>query len=95
MDEKVFKNKITINNDFSNSGIDISHINATFSYNANGTVLHQDGEHPKCITTTEWAQDLPIIIWSYRINQPCMTNTSLIATFNYDLFVHDDGTFEM
>ena len=93
MNETFLKNNITINTDFSNSGIAISHINATFSYNAN-----QDGENPKCITTTEWAQDLPISIYgngNYRISQPCMTNTSLIATFNYYLFVHDDGTFEM
>ena len=74
VDEEFLKNNVTITTEYSNDGIDISYISASFKYN---------GTHLNCIAQEDWAQNLPIVLdyddgYDYHL---CVTNTSLMATF--------------
>ena len=69
----------------------MSSISAKFEFN--GTQLN-------CICSEKWAQDLPIHAtidngFSSRIEQVCVTNLGLVATFNYKLDIHENGSYTM
>ena len=74
IDEEYLKNEVTISAEYSNDGIDVKYISASFKHN---------GSHFDCIAQEDWAQNLPIVSDYYGGTdaQLCITNTSLMATF--------------
>ena len=73
VDEEFLKNNVTITTEYSNDGIDIRYISASFKYN---------GTHLNCIAQEDWAQNLPVVLdFNGYDYYPCITNTSLMATF--------------
>ena len=83
----MLRNNVSITTGYSQDGIDVTKINATFKFN--GTYLN-------CDSTEKWAQHLPIVTQSDGIiRQPCLTNIGLLATFVYNFKVEEDGSFFM
>ena len=80
VDEEYLKNNVTFTTEYSNDGIDVNYISASFKYN---------GTHLNCLAQEDWAQNLPIVSnYVDGINhQLCITNTSLMATF---YIIHSD-----
>ena len=79
VDEQHLKNNVTITSEYSNDGLDVRYISASFKYNST---------HLDCIAQEDWAQNLPFVSnvhgFDYHL---CITNISLMATFE---FKHSD-----
>ena len=88
MDSEMLRNNVSITTGYSQDGIDVTKISATFQFN--GTYLN-------CVSSEKWAQNLPIVTLSNgSIRQPCLTSNGLFATFILNNFkVEDDGSFSM
>ena len=72
--EERLKNDIRIANEYSNDGIDVTYVSASFKYN---------GSHINCIAEENWAQNLPIASDGKNDYHLCITNTSLMTTFRF------------
>ena len=88
INETALKNNVTIETEYSSKEIDtasMTYMTAKFRFN---------GTHLNCLSTQKWAQELP-----YRITYPdppdpqfqpeyqqlCITNLTLLATFDYTI----------
>ena len=86
VNQTLLKDYVMITTEYSNEGIDVSYISASFEFN--GTQLN-------CLSNERWAQNFPFLEEYGTTMHLCITNVSLLATFSYELLIYGNGSFNV